>query len=64
MGHSPALAVAFSGMTLATPFILIHAMARRSFYLKLSPAPAAFASFFYCLLVTGGVFLVYRQGTG
>jgi O-antigen/teichoic acid export membrane protein len=60
--HSPALAVAFAGMTLATPFILIHAMARRSFYLKMSPAPAAFASLFYCILVTGGVFLGYRQG--
>jgi O-antigen/teichoic acid export membrane protein len=60
--HSSVLAVAFSGLTIATPFILIHAMARRSFYLKLSPAPAAFASFFYCLLVTGGVFLAYRQG--
>jgi len=59
--HSPVLAVAFAGVALATPFILIHAMARRSFYLKLSPAPAAFASLFYCLLVTGGVFVAYRQ---
>jgi O-antigen/teichoic acid export membrane protein len=60
--HSTALAVAFAGLVIATPFILIHALARRSFYLKLSPAPAAFASFFYCLLVTGGVFLGYKQG--
>jgi O-antigen/teichoic acid export membrane protein len=60
--HSSALAVAFAGLTIATPFILIHAMARRSFYLKTSPGPAAFASFFYCLLVTGGVFLAFRQG--
>ena len=60
--HSSVLAVAFAGLTIATPFILIHAMARRSFYLKLSPAPAAFASFFYCLLVTGGVFFAYSEG--
>jgi len=60
--HSSVLAVAFAGLTIATPFILIHAMARRSFYLKLSPAPAAFASFFYCLLVTGGVFFAFSRG--
>ena len=60
--HSSVLAVAFAGVALATPFILIHAMARRSFYLKLSPAPAAFASLFYCILVTGGVFVAYRGG--
>ena len=60
--HSTALAVAFAGLTIATPFILIHAMARRSFYLRMSPAPAAFASLFYCILVTGGVFLAYTTG--
>ena len=60
--HNSVLAVAFAGLVIATPFILIHAMARRSFYLKLSPGPAAFASFFYCVLVTGGVFLASRQG--
>lgn len=60
--HSTVLAVAFAGLTIATPFILIHAMARRSFYLKLSPAPAAFASLFYCLLVTGGVFCAFSWG--
>jgi len=60
--HSSVLAVAFAGLTIATPFILIHAMARRSFYLRMSPAPAAFASFFYCLLVTGGVFGAYAAG--
>jgi len=60
--HSPVLGVAFAGLTIATPFILVHAMARRSFYLRMSPAPAAFASFFYCILVTGGVFAFYSAG--
>jgi len=60
--HSPAAAMAFAGMTAATPFILIHALGRRSFYLKLSPGPAAFGSSFYCLLVVSGSFLVYRLG--
>ena len=61
-GHSPALAAAFAGLTVATPFILIHGMTRRSFYLKLSPGPAAFGAFFYFLLVTGGVAFVYWRG--
>ncbi len=62
VGHSPVLAVALAGMTVATPFILMHGLAKRSFYLRLSPGPAAFASTFYCALVTGGVFLVFRWG--
>ncbi len=60
--HSPASAMAFAGMTAATPFILIHALGRRSFYLKLSPGPAAFGSFFYLALTVGGSYLVYRMG--
>jgi O-antigen/teichoic acid export membrane protein len=60
--HSALSAMAFAGLTIATPFILIHALGRRSFYLKLSPAPAAFGSVFYCVLVTAGVFVAYRQG--
>ena len=62
IGHSHLLAVALAGMTIATPFILMHGLARRSFYLTMSPGPAAFGSVFYCVLVTGGVFLVFRWG--
>jgi O-antigen/teichoic acid export membrane protein len=58
--HSPASATAFAGITAATPFILIHALGRRSFYLKLSPGPAAFGSSFYCALVVAGSFLLYK----
>ena len=61
-GHSLVLPVALAGMAIATPFLCIHAMARRSFYLKLSPGPAAFGAAFYCAMVTGGVFLIYRSG--
>jgi len=46
VGHSPVLAIALAGMTIATPFILAHGLARRSFYLKLMPGPAAFGSVF------------------
>jgi O-antigen/teichoic acid export membrane protein len=60
--HSPASATAFAGMTAATPFILIHALGRRSFYLKLSPGPAAFGSLFYFALTVSGAFVVYKMG--
>ena len=60
VGHSTVLAVALAGMTIATPFILAHGLARRSFYLKTLPGPAAFGSIFYCVLVTGGVFVFFR----
>jgi O-antigen/teichoic acid export membrane protein len=60
--HNPTSAAAFAGLTLATPFIIIHALGRRSFYLKMSPGPAAFGSIFYCVLVVCGVLFVYRQG--
>jgi O-antigen/teichoic acid export membrane protein len=60
--HSPISAMAFAGMTIATPFILIHALGRRSFYLKLSPGPAAFGSAFYCAFVVGGSFVIFKLG--
>lgn len=62
IGHSHLLAVALAGMTIATPFILMHGLGRRSFYLTMTPGPAAFASVFYCGLVVGGVYLVFRSG--
>jgi O-antigen/teichoic acid export membrane protein len=62
VGHSTLLSVALAGMTLATPFLLVHSLGRRSFYLELAPGRAAFASIFYCILVIGGVFLVYSIG--
>lgn len=60
IGHSIVLPVALGGMAIATPFLCIHAMARRSFYLKLSPGPAAFGAAFYFAMVAAGVFLFYR----
>jgi O-antigen/teichoic acid export membrane protein len=62
VGHSIVLPVALAGMAIATPFLCMHAMARRSFYLKLSPGPAAFGAAFYCAMVMGGVYLIYWRG--
>ncbi len=60
--HSSVLAAGFAGLAIATPFILIHGLGRRGFYLKLSPGPAAFAAVFYFVSVTGGVFLLNHCG--
>lgn len=62
IGHASLLAVSLAGMTIATPFILAHGMGRRGFYLKLSPGPAAFGSIFYCVMVIGGVFVIFHLG--
>ena len=62
IGHASLLAISLAGMTIATPFILAHGLGRRGFYLKLSPGPAAFGSIFYCVMVIGGVFLIFRLG--
>jgi O-antigen/teichoic acid export membrane protein len=62
VGHSPVLPVALAGMAIATPCLCIHAMARRSFYLRLSPGPAAFGAAFYCAMVTGGMFFIHWRG--
>ena len=61
-GHTPIFPIALSGMIIATPFILIHGLGRRGFYLKISPGPAAFGSSFYFVLVTAGVFFIYHKG--
>jgi O-antigen/teichoic acid export membrane protein len=60
-GHSPLLASAFAGITVAAPFIMMHAFGRRTFYLTLTPGPAAFGSSFYFVLVMAGIFYVYHQ---
>ena len=60
--HSPVAARSFAGIAISAPFLLIHALGRRSFYLKLSPGPAAIGSAFYCVCVVGGAFLIYKLG--
>jgi len=39
----------------------MHGLAKRSFYLRLSPGPQPRLNV-YCAFVTGGVFVVYRLG--
>jgi len=53
---------ALAGVTVAAPCILLFWLARRSFYLELSPARAAIGSALYCTLVLGGLFLAHWRG--
>ena len=53
---------ALTAVTVAGPCILLFWLVRRAFYLELSPAPAVLGALFYCALVLGGLFVVYRRG--
>jgi O-antigen/teichoic acid export membrane protein len=61
-GGSGGLPGALLGVTLASPCILLFSLARRAYYMKLAPARAAVGAAIYCAVVTGGLFVVYRQG--
>ena len=53
---------ALAGVTVAAPCILLFWLARRSFYLELSPARAVIGSALYCTLVLGGLSVAYWRG--
>jgi O-antigen/teichoic acid export membrane protein len=61
-GGSGGLPGALLGVTLASPCILLFSLARRAYYMKLAPARAAVGAAIYCAVVTGGLFVVYREG--
>jgi O-antigen/teichoic acid export membrane protein len=60
LGSTGGLPGALAGVALAAPFILLLALARQTFYLQLSPAPAALGAFFYCTLTLGGLYVSNR----
>jgi O-antigen/teichoic acid export membrane protein len=53
---------ALAAVTVASPCILLFWLLRRAFYLELSPAAAVLSAVFYCVLVLGGLFIIYRHG--
>ena len=61
-GGSSGLPGALLGVTLASPCILLFALARRAYYMKLEPARAAVGALIYCIVVTGGLFVIYNRG--
>jgi O-antigen/teichoic acid export membrane protein len=60
--HSNVLAGALAGVTVASPCILVFWLARRSFYLELSPGKAASGAFVYSSLAIGALYFLYHRG--
>ncbi len=60
LGWHGGLPGALLGVGLASPCLLLLWLARRAFYLEMSPAQAATGSFVYCLLLLGGLFLLHH----
>ncbi len=54
------LGSALAAVTVAAPFVLLLWLARRGYYLQLSPATATAGAFGYSVLVVIGVFVLHR----
>lgn len=61
LGQADGLPGALLGVAFAAPTLFLFWLAKRTFYLKLSPGPSVAAAFLYCALTMGGLALVYRQ---
>lgn len=61
MGAGSATTGALAGIAFASPCLMLFNLARRSFYVELSPAPAAAGAFIYSAVVLAGLFLVSRR---
>ena len=64
LGHAKALPGALVGIAIAAPTVLLLWVAKRVFYLKLSPAPSAAAAILYSILTMGGLAVVYEHSHG
>jgi len=62
VGPGSGLAGAFAGVTVASPCVLVFWLARRTFYLELSPAEAAAGSLLYSGLIMVALFVAYHHG--
>lgn len=62
LGQANGLPGAIVGVAFAAPSVLLLWLTKRTFYLKLSPAPSAAAAILYCALTMGGLTLVYKHG--
>lgn len=62
MSPAGGLGGALAGVTIASPCVLLFWLARRSFYLELSPAKSALGAFVYFGLSLTGMFGLYHWG--
>lgn len=60
-GEGNGLPGALLGVTIASPCILLFWLARRAYYMELSPARAATGALVYCILLVSGLFILYRS---
>src|SRR5581483_1330642 len=56
-----AVAGALGGIAFASPCLMLFALARRTFYVELSPAGAAAGALIYSAVVLAGLFVVYHR---
>lgn len=56
-----AMSGALAGVAIASPCLMLFSLARRTFYVELSPAPAAAGAFVYSTLVLLGLYVVYKH---
>ena len=56
-----ALTGALAGVAVASPCLMLFSLARRTFYVELSPAPAAIGAFIYSTVVLAGLYVVYQH---
>ena len=61
VGAGGAVTGALAGVAFASPCLMLFALARRSFYVELSPAPAATGALIYSTLILAGLYFVYQH---
>jgi O-antigen/teichoic acid export membrane protein len=61
LGQANGLPGSLVGVAFAAPTVLLLWLTKRTFYLKLSPAPSAGAALLYCALTMGGLGLAYKH---
>ncbi len=61
LGKYEGLPGALAGVAIASPCILFFWLLRRAYYMNMAPARAAVGAFIYCALVTGGLFVAYKE---
>lgn len=59
LGPASTLPGALVAVAFTAPTVLLFWMVKRTFYLKLSPAPSAIGAVLYCVLILGGLYFLY-----
>jgi O-antigen/teichoic acid export membrane protein len=60
-GAGAATTGALAGLVFASPCLMLFTLARRTFYVELSPAPAAAGAFIYAAVALTGLYAVYHR---